>query len=182
MSLAAADTDRNSACVEVACPRCEEVSVLRIAPRVQGDSEATALEWVCPLCHRATSDGGALPHPDEHVAQCWVCGCDEFYLQNDFNRRLGVTIVFVSALVIFLVMLLTQDHLLGIYLLLGVALVDWLVYQVLRTVTVCYLCHTIYRGFPRDAKRGGFYLGLEEKYKKLRQDWLQNVLGESAKK
>lgn len=60
----------------------------------------------------------------------------------------------------------------------GIALADWLVYRKLADVTVCYLCQSIYRGLPLNEAHRGFYLGLEEKHKKLRQRWLRDLLGE----
>jgi hypothetical protein len=109
------------------------------------------------------------------VERCWLCGNGEFYIQKDFNRRLGLTIVVGSALVIFLIMLF-KGHLVGIYCLLAVALADWVAYQLRPEVTVCYLCQTIYRGFPLNPAHSGFYLGYEEKHKKLRQAWLARFL------
>jgi len=90
-------------------------------------------------------------------------------------------IVLISGLVVFLVMLLI-DPFFGIFCLLGIALLDWIVYRMLTDVTVCYLCQSIYRGFPESPRQRGFYLGYEEKYKKLRQDWLEGVVEEQGKK
>jgi hypothetical protein len=78
--------------------------------------------------------------------------------------------------------MLLFDPIFGIFCLLGIALLDWIVYRMLTDVTVCYLCQSIYRGFPESPRQRGFYLGYEEKYKKLRQDWLKGVLQEPEKK
>jgi hypothetical protein len=129
--------------------------------------------WRCPHCHASPGAAGPPPVRGRAVTRCWICGTEEFYIQKDFNRQLGLFIVLVSAGLIFLVMLVTQDHLLGIGLLAGVALADWIVYRLIRNVTVCYLCHSLYRGFPQHPDHAGFYLGSEEKYKKLRKKWLE---------
>lgn len=163
---------RNAASVQVACPACEEMSFTRIAgPPLERDQVDSG--WSCPRCHARPSPAGPPPLTGRPVASCWICGTEEFYIQKDFNRQLGLFIVLVSAGLIFLVMLLTQDHLLGIGLLLGVALADWIVYRLIRNVTVCYLCHSLYRGFPQHPDHAGFYLGNEEKHKKLRKKWLE---------
>jgi hypothetical protein len=131
--------------------------------------------WPCPSCGLDPGAEAGPPRPGFPVERCWLCGNGEFYIQKDFNRRLGIAIVLGSALVIFPVMV-WKGHLLGIYCLLAIALLDWAAYQVLPDVTVCYLCQSIYRGLPLNPGHTGFYLGLEEKHKKLRQAWLDKLL------
>ncbi len=110
------------------------------------------------------------------MERCFVCGNEEFYIQKDFNRELGLMIVLGSAIFVFLLMLVIH-HILGIICLLAVALVDWFVYRLLANVTVCYLCQSIYRGFPLNPRHTGFYLGNEEKYKKRRNSWVKTLVG-----
>ncbi len=161
-----------TASLQVACPSCEAVSFTRIdGPRAEGGGADG--EWTCPHCHASPEDAGPLPVKGESVSKCWICGTEEFYIQKDFNRQLGLFIVLLSAGLIFLMMLLTQNHRLGIGLLLGVACLDWFVFRLIKNVTVCYLCHSLYRGFPQHPDHAGFYLGNEEKYKKLRKKWLE---------
>jgi hypothetical protein len=126
-------------------------------------------------CGFALQGEAARPRPESPVASCWICGGDEFYVQKDFNRKLGLWIVLTSFLGVFLVMLLVE-HRVGIYCLVLLALIDAVAYARLPNVTVCYLCQSIYRGFPLNPAHRGFYLGLEEKYKKLRAGWLDSLL------
>ena len=70
--------------------------------------------------------------------------------------------------------MLWKGHLAGLYLLFGLAAIDFIVYQLLPNVTVCYLCQSVYRGVPAGG-HGGFYLGDEEKYKHLRKDWAARI-------
>ena len=44
------------------------------------------------------------------------------------------------------------------------ALVDFVAYRFVREVTVCYSCHTIYRGFNRNPEHEAFDLKKLEKY------------------
>jgi hypothetical protein len=137
----------------------------------------------CPNCHLHLHGGSSGESGGSQsmaaVSRCWVCGNDELYIQKDFNRELGLMIVLGSAMIVFLVMLLI-DHVFGIACLLGIAIVDWIIYKLLADVTVCYLCQTVYRGFPQNPAHHGFYLGSEEKYKKRRQEWLKTLLGEAS--
>jgi hypothetical protein len=143
------------------------------------EPHAKALE--CPHCHVVFHRSAEPPDPAASIECCWICGNEEFYVQKDFNRELGFTIVLVSGILVFLVMLLFQA-IWGILCLLGLALLDWIVYRMLADVTVCYLCQSIYRGFPESPRQRAFYLGYEEKYKKLRQEWLERVVDEPQKK
>ncbi len=79
-----------------------------------------------------------------------------------------------SLMGVFLVMLLV-GHLAGLYCLFALAAADFLVYWRWKNVTVCYLCHAIYRGFRQNPAHKGFYLGNEEKYKHLRSDWIEGL-------
>ena len=144
--------------------------------RVEHGGPREGSVWCCPHCQISPKEPGPAPVEGEAVEKCWVCSTEEFYVQKDFNRELGLMIVLLSAGLIFLVMLLTQGHWLGIALLVGVALIDWLVYRLIRNVTVCYLCHSLYRGFPQHEEHTGFYLGHEEKFKKLRRTWLERCV------
>jgi hypothetical protein len=136
---------------------------------------------VCPFCRLQFAGGGGVPRPGIPIERCWVCGNDRFYVQKDFNRSLGFLIVVGSAMVVFLMMLL-MDPFLGIVCLAAIALVDLVIYRLLATCTVCYLCNSVYRGFPPNPDHRGFYLGIEEKFKKLRLDWLGRVMKDKEKK
>ena len=127
----------------------------------------------CPSCG-LRFEGASPPAPGEPLRECVICGNRELYIQKDFNRALGLGIVAVSFLAIFLVMVLV-DHRTGIYCLFGLAIADWIAYRLLREVTVCYLCQSVYRGAPLNPDHRGFYLGSEEKYKHLRPAWLDRM-------
>ena len=173
-------TERSTSSLQFSCPACEGEFRLPI-PSQAGVGERPA----CPDCQfvapiQQGSAAPAIPDPDRPLQSCWHCGCDEFYVQKDFNRQLGLWIVVVSFLCVFVVML-TLGHLWGIGMLFVIAAVDWLVYRSIGDVSVCYLCHAIYRGFPLGDGASGFDLGDEEKYKHLRQAWLRDMgLGDAS--
>ncbi len=160
-----------SASLQFICPRCEEMFICGSETLL-----TSGTTFSCPHCRLDLHGSAGGIHLDRPVSRCLVCGNEELYIQKDFNRELGLMIVLSSALLVFLVMLVIH-HLLGILCLLAVALVDWVVYRLLANVTVCYLCQSIYRGFPQNPDHTGFYLGSEEKYKKRRQSWTKALLG-----
>ncbi len=150
------------------CPNCGQTYIFPFP------QEGTLPEsFHCEACDQTTPFTEREVKPDQEVKVCPVCSCDEFYLQKDFNRRLGFFVVIISGLLAFLLML--QEHILGFIVLLAVTGLDVFIYSKLRTVTVCYKCHTIFRSFPRCEEHRGFDLEAEEKYKRIRIDWIRGM-------
>lgn len=81
------------------------------------------------------------------VDRCALCGKIRFYVQKDFNPRLG--------LLIFAVGVIFSYHTYGLTLLIA-TVIDFILYKVLKTVTICYNCRAIYRGFEEDPTHRGF--------------------------
>ena len=82
---------------------------------------------------------------DRSVDRCPVCQGSDFYLRKDFDPQLGLTVVVIGALVSGVFYWFGQDLL--AYGILAVAvLVDLIVYRRLKDVTVCYRCHSEFRG------------------------------------
>jgi hypothetical protein len=125
--------------VEFLCPHCN-------AEQKADLSAETALP--CRNCHQPVSltisekikNAGQIDH-------CAVCGNTEFYLQKDFNPRLG--------LLIFALGVLFSYHTKFISLFVATA-IDFVLYYVLPTVTICYQCRAIYRGFKENPEHQGF--------------------------
>lgn len=162
-------TTRGELCsLHVGCPSCGQTYIFPFAE-----------EGELPESHHCAACSTDIPFterrvkPGEEVEVCPVCSCKEFYLQKDFNRRLGFFVVVISGLIAFLLML--QHHLLGFIVLLAVTGLDVLIYYCLRTVSICYKCQTIFRSFPRSPEHVGFSLETEEKYKRIRQDWIREM-------
>jgi len=175
------------ASMQFACPRCESEFHCAVGRPIGAEEDAVpfALPSGCPACEwefegRVVEERAETqPDIDQPISACVVCGNEEFYVQKDFNRQLGFWVVLISFTIIFLVQLI-YGHLWGLYCLFALAVIDYLAYRSLRNVTVCYLCHTIYRGFPLGAEQKGFYLGSEEKHKHLRKTWLEKLTEEKS--
>ena len=167
------DKKARAASVQFACPGCEGEFHLPcgIAPET-GEGHGC-----CPGCGFKFGSGIEALGVDSPVEKCAICASEDFYIQKDFNRQLGLMVALSSLMGAFLVMLLV-DHLTGIYCLFALAATDFLVYWRWKNVTVCYLCHAIYRGFRQNPDHEGFYLGNEEKYKHLRSDWIEGLAKE----
>ena len=120
--------------------------------RVPVDRPRDGIE--CPGCGRRQPiqvDSAVVQSGD--LARCLVCGLDRLYTQKDFNKRLGIGIFAVAAILsvptwgLSLVIATLLDA--GLYLLLG-------------DVVICYCCAVQYRGFNRSSAHVPFDLHVAE--------------------
>lgn len=156
--------------IQFTCPACEKEYHL------PGGAPAAAEcgHESCPGCGFKFETSLKDFNGERPVEKCAICGTQEFFIQKDFNRQLGILIAICSLMIVFLLMVFVH-HLVGLYCLFALAFVDFLIYWRFGNVTVCYLCTTIYRGFNQGDHHKGFYLGSEEKYKHLRRDWINEI-------
>jgi hypothetical protein len=82
---------------------------------------------------------------DRSVDRCPVCEGPDFYLRKDFDPTIGLTVVIVGAATSAVFYWFGRD-LIAYGILGGAALVDLVVYGRLKDVTVCYRCHSEFRG------------------------------------
>jgi Zn ribbon nucleic-acid-binding protein len=97
------------------------------------------------------------------VTVCVSCGHDMFYVQKDFNRRVGIGIVGIG-IAASLYFFARSQPIFAMASLALTALVDMVVYFFVAEVAVCYACHSIYRGFVRNPDHEPFDLKKLEKY------------------
>jgi hypothetical protein len=120
------------------CPRCD--AGLPVAA-----SEAPAA-IKCGGCGRdiplQVSD--AL-RTDAAVDRCAVCAGGDFYIRKDFDPKLGLTVVVIGGLISAVFYWFGKDFI-AYAILGGAALIDLVVYGRLKDLTVCYRCHTEFRG------------------------------------
>jgi hypothetical protein len=105
---------------------------------------------------------------DARVDVCPVCGGGDFYIRKDFDPKVGLTVVIVGALISGGFYWFGED-LIAYSILGGAALIDLLVYGRLGDVTVCYRCHSEFRGkYERTAKHFDLHTAdvLEQEYER----------------
>lgn len=97
------------------------------------------------------------------VTICVSCGHDTLYVQKDFNRRVGMAIVAlgIAASIYFFA---RSQPVLAMAALGLTAVIDFVAHFLVREVTVCYACHTVYRGFKHNPEHEPFDLKKLEKY------------------
>ena len=105
---------------------------------------------------------------DSSVDRCPVCSGADFYIRKDFDPKIGLTVVIIGALISAVFYWFEQD--LIAYSILAVAvLIDLVVYGRLKDVTVCYRCHTEFRGnYKRTAQAFDLHTAdvLEQEYER----------------
>src|SRR3990172_6348286 len=122
----------------VRCPKCD------VGLPVRGDKAPAAI--ACGRCGRniVLTFSGAV-RADQSVDICPVCTGADFYARRDFDPTIGLTIVVIGAIVSGSFYAFGRD-LIAYSILAGAVLIDLLVYWQLKDVTVCYRCHTEFRG------------------------------------
>jgi cytochrome c553 len=93
-----------------------------------------------------------------------VCGCDDLWRQKDFPQRVGLAMVALGAI---LSTIAWAYHMpataLGV--LLGFALVDLVLFTVMKDVLVCYRCHARYGDVTFRDDQPRFNLETAERYR-----------------
>lgn len=120
------------------CPQCDA----RLP--VRSDEAAAAIK--CGRCSRdiPLTFSEAI-RTDRTVERCPVCQGADFYTRKDFDPKVGLAVVAIAALISAVFYWFGRD--LVAYSTLAVAaLVDLVVYGRLKDLTVCYRCHTEFRG------------------------------------
>ncbi len=125
--------------VEFVCEQCKQDVLANL------DEEK---EVSCPKCQKKIDItlSESLKKAG-YVDQCAVCGREYLYVQKDFNPRLGI--------LIFAIGVLLSYHTKFISLVVATLIVI-ILYKVLHTVTICYHCRAVHRGFKEDPAYKGF--------------------------
>jgi len=124
--------------------------------------------FLCANCERRLSRDGA-PGPCEHcgaestvaappadsiVTKCAACGHAELYFQKDFNRRTGIALVVAGAVFVPWTYLP----------LIGVTVLDYVIWRYVKNVIVCYECQAVHRGYPANPALKPFDLVIHDRH------------------
>jgi len=125
----------------IKCGRCGHVLPLTFSDALRSDASVD----VCPVCHET-----------------------DFYIRKDFDPKIGLTVVIIGAIVSGVFYWFGED-LIAYGILAGAALIDLIVYGRLGDVTVCYRCHSEFRGkYERTASHFDLHTAdvLEQEYER----------------
>ena len=142
--------------IRMQCPECHHWTVTE---RVNTEN------WKCAGCGQVRP--AAEPGGVSKIEHCRLCGNHELYVQKDFPHWLGMGILVAAcgaSVITYALHWITTTWVI----LMGSAVLDGVLYLAMGNVTVCYRCHTHYRGFPPNEKHGPFNLAVGEKYRQER--------------
>ncbi len=135
------------------CPDC-----LTIAEHVAPETG----EYACKECGRAyrvdlASVGGAP------IERCAYCRNRAFFVQKDFDQRLGCAVMAVS-LAIALLVGWKLGWIWFTPVLLATVLLDWALAARIHPVTICYRCDAEYRDVPAHPRHRAYDPHIAERY------------------
>ncbi len=125
-----------------------------------GDEEGSV---PCGKCGRPSSVSFAGVLGEHGVERCAFCGNRAFFLQKDFDQRLGC-LVMAASLVAALLAGWKFGWIWFTPVLLLSVVVDWIVAARVRPVTICYQCDAEYREVPINPGHRGYNPHVAERY------------------
>ena len=136
------------------CPTCLEA---------REHSPTDAGDFRCAKCGAAYSARLAGTAPAGPVERCGFCGNRAFFLQKDFDQRLGCLLMAISLAAALFVGWKVGWIWFTPVLLVSVV-VDWIVASRIRPVTICYQCDAEYRELPVNPRHRGYDPHVAERY------------------
>lgn len=147
--------------IRLACPTCQRPGAAVVPPPAS---------WRCPGCDHVVAlaeppttgtEAGVILH------RCAVCGGEELYKKKAFPHWLGVSLL-AGACVAFLVLNYVRLQWWAWAILLASAVIDGLLYLMVRDAVVCYRCDAEHAGLGRSAN-APFELTIQERYRQTRE-------------
>jgi hypothetical protein len=130
-----------------------------------------SVHFLCTKCEsRLGRESGEAPHPCEQcgapndvaapppetlIEHCAACGHDQLYFQKDFNRTTGIALVVLGSVFV--------PWTYGLSLL-GVTILDYIVWRLVKNVIVCYQCQAVHRGYPQSPAIKPFDLVIHDRH------------------
>ena len=130
-----------------------------------------SVNFLCSQCEKRLSrEAGEPPRVCEHcgaetaitappagviVSRCAACDHEQLYFQKDFNRTTGIALVAVGAVFVPWTWGLS---------LLGVTILDYIVWRLVKDVIVCYECQAVHRGYPPNPDLKPFDLVIHDRH------------------
>ncbi len=136
------------------CPDC-------LAAREHETSDAG--EFACARCGRKYEAKLPEAFGSSGVERCGFCGNRAFFLQKDFDQRLGCLFL-VASLGLALFVGWKFGWIWFTPALLATVLVDWIVAARVRPVTICYRCDAEYRDVALHPRHRGYDPHVAERY------------------
>jgi len=121
--------------VQITCPNC--TSSIEVHP----DHNAHKVD--CAVCQHTMDINFNADHEHGVLKECPVCSRQDFYKQKDFNRKIGVALFVIAAILSIWTYGLS---------LIALYLVDLFLFKRLALVAICYKCQTNFRSLTNMAE------------------------------
>lgn len=122
--------------ITLTCPECG--SGISFTP-TEGAKEAE-----CQVCEHKEPVTFTPDHFEGKLKDCPSCERKDFYKQKDFNRKIGV-LLFVIAAILTLYMATTQYAMYSVAPFIILYVFDFILFRRLSQVAICYKCNAIFR-------------------------------------
>lgn len=125
--------------VTITCPECG--SGINVYPST-GSNAAH-----CDICNHDVDVKFNQEHEKGILKDCPVCERKDFYSQKDFNRKVGVILFIIAAIL--------SIWTYGISFIV-LYLFDFILFRKLKPIAICYKCNTVFRKVENIAEIHGF--------------------------
>lgn len=125
--------------VQLTCPECG--SGIHVYP------DLAAAKADCDVCHHEVPVKFNADHEKGILKDCPCCERKDFYSQKDFNRKLGVILFVIAAILSIWTYGMS---------LVALWLLDLFLFRRLKPIAICYKCQTIFRNVSNIGKIPGF--------------------------
>ncbi len=117
---------------------------------------AREAEEAAAACQRCGAMNEVIAPPSgSTIDRCAACSHDQLYFQKDFNRTTGIALVILGAIFV--------PWTYGLSLL-GVTILDYVVWRMVKDVIVCYRCQAVHRGYPPNPALKPFDLVVHDRH------------------
>lgn len=96
--------------------------------------------------------------------RCLICSCTDLWRQKDFPPQLGLAIV-AAGIVLSTIAVAYMRPITALSILMAFALLDMILFAVMRDALVCYRCQARYRGAVLTGNHPRFDLEINERYR-----------------
>ena len=120
----------------------------RGARRLARDGAARSCEHCGAESTVAAQPAGSI------ITKCAACGHAELYFQKDFNRMTGIALVVAGAVFV------PWTY----WPLIGVTVLDYVIWRFVKNVIVCYDCQAVHRGYPENPAIKPFDLVIHDRH------------------
>lgn len=148
--------------VTITCPECG--SGVHIHPTM------AASQAQCSICQKELDVHFTENHSKGVLRECPCCERKDFYSQKDFNRKLGVILFIITALMS-LWMFMSPYAPYSFMPFIILYLFDFVLFKKLKPIAICYKCDTIFRNVENIKNIPGFDHEMNDRIKYADHDF-----------